>query len=241
MHVMLMVGITTFVFLISLCLLCVFREKLNNPIINPLFVASAAILIFCWNYATFDYRGPKTGFITLENISPYICSVIAVSPLLNRKVKEYAYAAIAYLSFGMFLALLLSPEFEYLLNYQHESKFWHVSEAACHVIMGVYGYYLILSNKIKLNLKSFGKAVIFMYGSVGFGVFLNYFFHTSFFGMNMHGKYAIYFLDIFGSFEITLLAYLLGILATLALGFLTGSLLDRLSRPKKKHADSVNE
>ena len=240
MHVLNMVAVVSAVFLISLFLLCVFRDRLNNPIINPLFVGAAAILIFCWNYATFEHNGLKNGFITMENISPYICSLIAVTPLLNKKVKEYAYAAIAFLGFGMFLAMFVSPEFDYLFNYNQETRFWQVSEAACHVVMGVYGFYLILSDKVKLSLKTFGKAVIFMYGSIGFGVLLNYFFHTSCFGMNMHGNYAIYFIDIFGSFEITLLAYLVGVLGTLALGFLTGSLLDRLSRPRKKQSHPLS-
>ena len=239
MHIIHMLIVVTVVFMIALFLMCLFRRKLYHPVFNPLFVGSAALLILAWNYAMYEHNGLKNGLIIMENISPYICTVIAVTPLLNQKVKDYAYSAIAFLGFGMFLAMFISPEFEYLFNYEQEAELVHVSEAACHVLMGIYGFYLILSDRVTLTLRSFAKAAIFMYASIGFGVFLNLILHRSFFGMNMYGRYSIYFLDIFGSFEITLIAYLVGVLGTLALGFLVGSLLDRLSRARKVHEDPL--
>ena len=74
---------------------------------------------------------------------------------------------------------------------------------------------------------------MFVYTSIGFGVFLNWCFHLSNFGMDMYGDASIYFLDIFGSFEVTFIAYLLGVLATLLLGFLFGIFLYWFSRPKE--------
>jgi hypothetical protein len=100
--------------------------------------------------------------------------------------------------------------------------------------MALYGFYLILSNKVKLDLPNCGRAVIFIYASIFFGVFLNWCFHLGNFGMDMHGHYKIYFLDIFGSFEVTFLAYLLGVFGTILLGFLAGAALDFISRPSRK-------
>ena len=57
--------------------------------------------------------------------------------------------------------------------------------------------------------------------------------------MAMHGNYAIYFLDIFGSFEATLIAYILGILAVMTLGFLVGCFVDRVSHKKEKHHENI--
>jgi hypothetical protein len=51
--------------------------------------------------------------------------------------------------------------------------------------------------------------------------------------MDMYGNYSIYFLDIFGTFEATFVAYLFGILATVTLGFLSAELIDWLSKEKK--------
>jgi hypothetical protein len=227
-----MLGILAVVFFAGLFLMCFFRDRLKNPIINPLFIIICAVFFFCWNYAAFEHGWLEDGFMTLENISPYICTVILLTPFMSKTIKSYAYSAIAFLAFGMFLAMFISPEFEYLFSYHNNAKFMHVSEAACHLIMGLYGFYLILSDRVKLDLRNLSKSLVFMYLSIGFGVFFNQIFHLGNFGMDMHGSYSIYFLDIFGSFAATFIAYLFGVLATILLGFLVGIFLDWLSKEK---------
>ena len=233
MHIMYMLGIISLVFLAALFLMCMFRERLNHPIVNPLLVCACALFIFFWNYATYEQGGLKAGFITFNNISPYICTVIPLTPIMNERIKSFAYPAIAFLGFGMFVAMFVSPEVEYIYGYHQDAQLIHVTEAACHLIMSIYGFYLILSNKVKMNTKNYFKAIVFMYLSIGFVLFLNLFFHRSYFGMNMHGNYSIYFIDIFGSFDATLAAYLLGVLATITVGFFVGMFFDKLSKTSK--------
>ena len=233
MHVILMLAILAFVLFGGLFLMCLYREKLNNPILDPLFIAATAVFFFAWNYAAYELGWLKDGFMTLENISPYICTVILFVPFLNQKIKDYAYCAIAFFSVGMTLALFVTPALSYLSNFRTQASFVEASEGSCHIIMGLYGFYLILSGRVKPSLSSWYKSVAFALSSVGFGVFLNWVFHRTNFGMNMHGKYAIYFLDIFDSFAATLLAYLLGIVGTLLLGLLAGVALDKLTRPRQ--------
>ena len=172
--------------------------------------------------------------MTLDNISPYICTIIPITPFLNKQVKNFAYSAIACLAFGMFVALFISAEVEHLVNHHQTAKFLHASEAACHLIMSLYGFYLILARKVKLEWKTYGKALIFIYGTITFGIVLNWFFKKGNFGMDMHGDYSIYFMDLFDSFEATLLAYLAGVFITITLGFLVGIGLDRFCHPPKK-------
>lgn len=229
-----MLGTLSVVFFIAMFLMCFFRYKLSNPIINPLFIIVCAIFFFCWNYAAYERGWLEDGFMTLENISPYICTVILLTPFMNDRVKDLANCAIAFLGFGMLLALYVSPGAEYFFNFVYRPKFMHISEATCHLIMSLYGFYLILSNKVKINFKSLGKAALFIYASIAFGVFLNWCFHLGNFGMDMYGNYSIYFLDIFGSFQATFIAYLFGVFATILLGFLSAILLDWLSSPRKK-------
>ena len=234
MHIMHMLGIVSLVFILALFLMCVFRERLKHPIINYMLVASCAFFLFCWTYSMYEHRGGQMqGFMTFDNISPYICTVIPLTVFMNRRTRDFAYSAIAFLAFGMFVAMFISPEVEYLSNYHQDSLFLHVSEALCHLVMGVYGFYLILADKVSLTLKSYGKALVFIYASIGFGIFLNYFFHQSNFGMNMHGGYSIYFMDIFNTFWATLAAYLVGVLLTVTVGFLIAIFIDRISRTKK--------
>ena len=86
-------------------------------------------------------------------------------------------------------------------------------------------------------METFGKAVAFVYASVGFGVFLNWCFHLSNFGMDMYGNYSIYFLDIFGSFAATFVAYLVGILGTILLGMFSARFIDWISTSKAASGD----
>jgi len=235
-----MLGIISGVFFAALFLMCYFRDKLGHTLINTLFVAIDAVLLFCWTYAGYEVGWLDGGYMTLANISPYICTVIAFCPFLSEKVRSFAYSAIAFLGFGMFLAMFISPEHEYIFNFRHEVNFVYVTEAACHLVMSLYGFYLILSNRVKLTLRNFAKSVIFMYSTVLFAVFLNWVFHKSHFGMGVYGNYSIYFLDIFNSFGATLAAYLFGILAVLCLGFAVGMGLDRISA-HSAHECTVSE
>ena len=108
MHISLMLIILSAVLFIALFFMCFFREKLHHPSINPLFIFVCAVFFFCWNYATYENRGGNFHFITLENISPYIATVIVLTPFMAKWLKEYAYATIAFLAFGMFIAIKTS-------------------------------------------------------------------------------------------------------------------------------------
>ena len=230
MHIMQMLGGISLVFLFALFLMCLFCDRLKSPLVNALLIISCAIFMFAWTFAMYEHNGLKNGFMTLDNISPFICTVIPLTPFMSKKTKDFARCAIAYLAFGMFVAMFVSPEVEYIFNYHQEAKFIHVSEAACHMAMGLYGFYLFLSGRVKICTKSCLKAMGFIYSAIGFGMFLNYFFHRSFFGMNFYGEHSIYFMDIFNSFEATLVAYLVGVFVTILLGSITGSFLVWLSR-----------
>ncbi len=240
MHIMHMLGIICALFFIALFIMCFFREKLKSyPIINYLFIAADLLVFLGWNYAAYELGWLSDGFMTLENVSPYICTIIPLTLVLSDKVKPYAYSAIAFLGFGMFLAMFISPEHSYLFNYAEDAKFIHVTEAACHLVMSLYGFYLVLSDKVALTLKNLVKSIIFMFSTVGFGVFLNAVFHTKNFGMDMYGDYSIYFLDIFGSFTATFIAYLFGIFAVLCLGFLIDTGVDMLTKKSVKEAEKL--
>ena len=238
MNMIHMLGILAIVFFSSLFLMCYFRKKLNHSILNPLLIFACAAFFFCWNYAAYEHGWLEDGFMTLENISPFICTAILLTPFMSDKVKDLAYCSIAFLACGMFLALFISPVTEFLKNHQYNAKFIHISEASCHLIMAIYGFYLILVGKVKSNFKSLAKAALFIYSVILFGVFLNFFYHVNNFGMNMHGGYSIYWLDIFSNFEVTLIAYLVGIFGTLLLGFATAMFLDKISKEKEPQADA---
>ena len=151
MHMLVMLGILAAVFFLAMILMCCFREHLKSRLIHVLFLVVTAICFFAWNYAAYERGWLKDGFMTLENISPFICTVILFSPFLGQKVRDFAHATIAFLAFGMFLALFISPGAEYLSSYRYTATFMNISEAACHLVMALYGYYLVLCNKVEIG------------------------------------------------------------------------------------------
>ena len=176
----------------------------------------------------YEHGWLKDGFETLGNISPMIFTSIPLTIFMKDKVKEYVFAAIAFLWTGMFLALFISPEYTYLFSYKTDANLLYTGEALCHMLTSLFGIYLILTKQVQITVKNWVKSLVFMYSVIGFGVFLNYFFHRDNFGMNPYGGYSIYFLDLFGTFEATLIAYLLGVLVVLTIGMQFGYLMCKL-------------
>ena len=128
---------------------------------------------------------------------------------------------------------------KHLVNFRTAASFVETCEASCHIMMALYGFYLILSERVKLTSKNLVKALIFIYSAVGFGVFLNWCFHLSNFGMNMYGNYSIYFIDIFGSFAATFVAYLVGIFIVVVVGYFVGFFLSWVSTPAVKKSETA--
>ena len=228
MNMMQMVAIMAACYFITLILLCVYRNIINIKIANAVFIIVDLIFFLGWNYAAYLRGWLDDGFMTLENISPFIMTLIPFTCLLNEKIRKYCDSAIAFLWVGMFLALLLSPQHAYIFSYYIEATPIYASEAACHLIASLYGVYLIISGQVKCNFKSWARSIICMYSVIGFGVILNYIFHTKNFGMDPYGDFTIYMVDILGSFWATLLAYLLGVMVVLSLGMQFGYLLNKL-------------
>lgn len=228
MNMMQMVAIMVAFYFITLTLLCIYRSIINVKIANAIFIIVDLIFFLSWNYAAYLRGWLKDGFMTLENISPFIMTLIPLTVFMNEKVKKYCNCAIAYLWLGMFLALMISPQHAYIFSYNIEASPIYASEAACHLIASLYGIYLIISGQVECNVKNLGKSVVCMFSVIGFGVILNYIFHTRNFGMDPYGKYTIYMINIFGSFEATFLAYLLGVFIVLTIGVQFGDGLRKL-------------
>lgn len=228
MNMMQMVAIMVACYFITLTLLCIYRNIINIKVANTVFMIVDLIFFLSWNYAAYLRGWLKDGFMTLENISPFIMTLIPFTCLLSKKIREYCDSAIAFLWVGMFFALMISPQHAYIFSYHIEASYIYASEAACHLIASLYGAYLIISGQVKCNFKTWLKSIICMYSVIGFGVILNYLFHTRNFGMDPYGDFTIYMIDVLGSFWATLLAYLLGVMVVLSVGMQFGHLLFRL-------------
>ena len=113
-------------------------------------------------------------------------------------------------------------------NYNIEASFIYSTEAACHLLASLYGLFLIISGQVECNFRNWRRSIVCMFSVIGFGLVLNYIFHTRNFQMDPYGNYSIYMIDIFGSFGATLAAYLLGVLVVLTVGMQTGFVLNKM-------------
>ena len=217
-----MVCIMVLFYFVTVTLLSFYRNIIRIKLANILFVAADLVFFLAWNYSAYLRGWLDEGFMTLGNISPFIMTLIPLTLFMSDKVREYCNSAIAFLWVGMLLALLLSPQFGYLFSGDYHANPVYTSESACHLLASLYGFYLIISGQVKCDFQHLKKAIICLYSVIGFGVFVNYVFHRSNFGMDPYGGAKIYMIDIFGSFEATLAAYLIGVGLVLLIGMYVG-------------------
>lgn len=235
MNMIQMLGIVSAVYFVTLLLICVYRNKINVKICNIAFIVADSIGMFLWTYACYLRGWLDDGWLTLDNISPLMFTVIPLTLIMKDSVKKYAYAAIAFLSFGMFVALYVSPEHAYLFNFNQEAGPWYTCEAICHMICSLFGIYLVLTHQVKANFENWIKSIVFMLSIISVSVVLNFIFHRSYFGMDPYGHYSIYMIDIFGSFEATAVAYYLGVILVLTIGMQLSHLLERWTKYYDEH------
>ena len=205
MNMQLMLGVGVACYFITLFFLCYYKERLNIKFCNALFIIVDMILFLLWNIACAERGWLKDGFMTLENISPFTFTVIPLTVFMNKKTKEFAFSTIAFLHLGMFLATLISPEYEVIFSFKTEATFTYATEAMCHILAAL------------------------------FGIFLNLVLDTHCFNLNPN-QYSIYMLDIFGTYEATVIAYYFGVILVLTLGMQSGHALCKLvDKIKSQH------
>ena len=238
MDMMFVLGILTLIFFVSLMIMCLYRTKINVKLWNTLFVIFDFLAYSCWNYAAYQKGWLDEGWMTLGNISPLMFTMILLLPFMNTKVRSYVMSTIAFLSVGMFLAMLISPEHSYIFNFNREASFLYTSEAVCHMLCSIFGIYLVLSGQVKPDFKAWIKSMVFLYSVITFGVILNFVYHKGHFGMDPYGNASIYMIDIFGSFEATLLAYYVGVGLVLTVGMQCSHFLEKVTM---KHPHEEND
>ncbi len=234
LNMMQMVGIMVVCYLVTLTAICVYRKEINIKIGNAIFMIVDAAFFITWTYASYINEWTESGFMAFDNISPLTMTIIPLTVFMNKKARSYCESGIAFVWFGMFVALIVSPQHAYIFSDTSAASLGHTTEAACHLIASLYGVYLIITGQVKCNVESLKKAAVFLYSAIGIGVIANYLLHTSNFGMNPYGDYSIYMIDIFRSFEATLIAYLLGVFVVIVVGMQLGHLLYKIVSPEKE-------
>ena len=229
MHIMFMIFILVLVYFSSLIIMCIYRDKINIDIANATFI----ILIFA-SFATLNIHYFRNGglkdFMTLDNISPLTFTLAPLSYVMNEKIKKCYFSMVAFLSFGMFVAMLVNPNYAYLFSFKQNATLDYAYDSISHLFCSLFGIFLVISGQIKIKPKNLLYSMIFVYSIVTYGVILNIIFHKSNFGMNPYGKASIYMFDFFSNFYVTLIAYYFGIAVVLIIGYQLTYFLDKASK-----------
>ena len=220
-------GIFTFFFFVTLFLMCYYRSKISVKVGNALFIIADLLGFSCWTYAGYQKGWINEGWMTLDNISPLMFTLILFIPFMNEKIKDYVLSAIAFLNVGMFFAMIISPEHDYIFNFNTEATFIYTAEAVCHMICSLYGIYLVISKQVKPDFRHWIKSIVLTLSIITFGVICNFVFHRKYFGMDPYGSAHIYMLDLFGGFWATIVAYYFGVVMVLTVGYQGVNMLDK--------------
>ena len=229
MDMTVVLAIFTFFFFVSLVLMCYYRSKINVRLFNAIFIITDFIAYSCWTYASYQKGWLDGGWLTLGNISPLTFTLILLTPFMHERVKDYVFSVIAFLNVGMFFAMIISPEHDYIFNFNTEATFVYTTEALCHMVCSLYGIYLVLTKQVKADFKRWLKSVTLLLSIISFSVVLNFVYHRRYFGMDPYGTAKIYMLDLFGGFWATLFAYYFGVVLVLTVGFQAVALLERVT------------
>lgn len=215
-----MTAILIAVYFSTIAFILLFLEKFNTKIGNFVFIALNCLFFLILNICYFKNSGRESyTFLTFDNISPFTFTFMPCLYLFRGRVREYFKCAIAFLSVGMIVAMMITPQYAYLFNFAEEAGIEYLFDALCHLNCSLFGIYLVISGQVKLKAENFVRSVIFMYSVITFVVFLNAVFHTNFFGMCPYGGYSIYMFNLFEDYWATLLAYYLGVFVVLCVGF----------------------
>ena len=96
-----------------------------------------------------------------------------------------------------------------------------------HIVLALFGIYLILTGQTKPNAKNFIKSTSIIYVVATIMLILNVIFDTSFFGLSLNGKHNIYNMVIVKNSYLSAVIYYLGVGIVLGFGYGLCKLIDK--------------
>lgn len=219
MPMLTMLIICVVVYFTLMVTILLFHKMMNPKITNLVFIIINILLFVAYYLNDFNRNDGKFTSLTFDQISPFTFTTLPLSYLFSKKIKDAQFSAVAFLSLGMFVAMLISPQHAFLVSYRSDATLLFVLDTLLHLNCSLFGIYLIVSGQVLLNARSLIRAFIYMYSVIAFVLFMNFAFHQNYFGMGPYSDYGIYMFDLFNSYWMTLIVYLLGVGVVLSLGF----------------------
>ena len=240
MPMLTMLLICVSVYFTLMVVILIYNKYMNPKVTNLIFIIINVLLFVAYNLNDF-YRNGKFESLTFDQISPFTFTTLPLSYLFSKKVRDAQFSAVAFLSLGMFIAMMISPQHAFLVSFRQDATLLFVLDTLLHLNCSLFGIYLIASGQVLLNAKSLKRSLIYMYSVITFVVFMNFCFKLNYFGMGPYRNFAIYMFDFFDSYWITLLVYVLGVGLVLSLGFEFNYILQLLNYKADAKKDLTHE
>ena len=187
-----------------------------------LFYANAAYTIYC-DVGFYDWNFQNA--LPTANVSPFMFTMAVLIHIFPSKVKRHFYLLISLLSVGMLLSAIFNCIYNASIGYKFHPHF--ICDYISHVLLSLWGVYLIKSKQVRLNLKNGIISASIIVGVALVMLVLNLIFDTAFFGLSLYGKHSIYNNRLTESSYLSAALYFVGLLCVLIMGFVYSCLLLR--------------
>ena len=168
------------VYFTLLIVILIFNKYMNPKVTNLVFII-INVLLFVAYYINEFYRNGRFISLTFDQISPFTFTTLPLSYLFSKKIRDAQFSAVAFLSLGMFVAMMISPQHAFLVSFRSDATMLFVLDTLLHLNCSLFGIYLIASGQVLLNFKSIKRAYIYMYSVIAFVIIMNFTFKLIYF------------------------------------------------------------
>ena len=121
MPMLTMLLVCTLVYFTLMFVILIYNKYMNPKVTNALFIIINVLLFVAYNLNDF-YRNGKYVSLTFDQISPFTFTTLPLSYLFSKKVRDAQFSAVSFLSLGMFIAMLISPQHAFLFSYRQQKQ-----------------------------------------------------------------------------------------------------------------------
>lgn len=159
------------------------------------------------------------------NVSPFTYCLALLTLVLPKKAKEYVYTLISLLAFGVLCAGMITCVFNATRDYAFH---WTIAlDSFAHVALSLFGVHLVQSGQVQLEIKKSLLSGAIIVGVAVVMLLLNVIFHTSFFGLSLHGNHNIYNVVICQNAYLSACLYFAGLCTVLCIGYVYQTFLNK--------------
>ena len=185
----------------------IFTCAVYIPYLLLCFIVYEDVGFYDWNFQN---------VLPVANVSPFMFSILPLILLMPKKIREHFYLLISLLTVGMLLSSVFGCIYNASINYRFHFHF--MLDYVAHLILSLFGIYLIKSKQAKPTVKSCAISAGIILSVATLMLILNLILDTSFFGLSLRGKHNIYNNVLTDSSLLSALLYYIGLSVVLLSG-----------------------